>query len=140
MKVDTVWQSTTTPATNPFPQERGFFFALYRGDIAYPYGGPGKGQWFPEMTFTKIWRSFASIPLPFLSWRFGGEEGYAGFKAWGMDEANPASGVYDNYRRLLAPADVYPGSQALMPSIRNGMTVVVPLAAIVALAVWLLTR
>ena len=119
MDVRRIWASKPDqPLTDPFPNGKGFFFCLVSGDVAHPY----HGNWFQEPIFDRCWRFFTQVPLPFFSWDFGFARGYAGAKVWGMDEQDPKSGIYDQFRRWLAPADVYPGSRAIHFSIRNGLT------------------
>lgn len=106
MKVFSLWG---TPTTNPFPVSNGIQFSLHGGDICYP---KGKGDWFKPPYFPAgVWRTYCSLPiLPWISYRFGKRAGYIGFKVYGADS--------DAYKNWMNPDDVYPGSQALMPSIR----------------------
>lgn len=99
--------------TNPKRSTFGITFALRWGDVLHPLGQDG--NWFKEPYFTRILRFYSYIPLPFIAWNLWGWRGYAGLsKVYGVDS--------DAYK--LWPAmkglehEVYPGSQAMMASIR----------------------
>ncbi len=136
MKIEEVWTSCPGhPVTDPFPPHgKTFLLRFVKGDFAWPYGW---GQnWFKEPIFTHVIRFSTRIPLPHWAWQVGSYDGYLGLaKVWGMDEENPASGIYDQFRCWLKPEDVYPGSQAMMASARNGLTAL-PLLLAVGVAVW----
>lgn len=95
--------------TAPFPQGGArFFFELRGGDVLHPLGA---GDWFAPPYFSRWVRFFCPWPvLPFLSWKIGRYGGYIGAKAYGADS--------DAYRAWMPAGDVYPGSVALMASIR----------------------
>lgn len=168
MQITRVWTTDKEQRdTDPFPRGMNkFYLAFFKGDIAHP---TGKGNWFKEPIFKKCIRANTKFPLPHFAYWFGGEmkmvdkegnvvpDGTAGAvpmrkgglrgyislaKVWGMDETNPQSGIYDQFRNWLKPEDVYPGSTAMMFSIRNGTSVVILAAFLYALfaAPWYLYK
>lgn len=94
------------PLTQPFPDKTGLHLSLRGGDVVYPRG---PGNWFAAPYFdpAKVIHFFLRWPLiPFVSWRIGKRGGYIGAKGFGVDS--------DAYKNWLPPAEVYPGSQAVM--------------------------
>jgi hypothetical protein len=105
--------------TNPFPEKNGFYFALHGGDVCEPLGLGS--NWFAPPYPKRVWRWFCKKPLlPFLSYRFGSLIGYVGAKPFGVDSPS-----YKEW--LCEPIEVYDGSQALCFTIRNGLTLLIPL-------------
>lgn len=101
-------QITTAPKRATF----GITFALRGGDVLHPLG---KGDWFKPPYFARVLRFWCPLPLlPWISWNLWGWRGYCGMKIFGVDS--------DAYKLWPAMSElkheVYPGSKALMASIR----------------------
>lgn len=129
MQISRVWSTDPQHSpTDPFPPDgKHFYFALTKGDVLEPLALGS--NWFSPPYPKRVLRFNSRLPLPFFSWRFGSLMGYAGFKVYGVDA--PA------YKEWLCdPVDVYAGSLAMCVTIRNGLTVLVPLA-VALLAGWL---
>lgn len=98
----------TQPLTAPFPVNGHVFLEFRGGDILHPLGA---GDWFRPPYFARVFRAFCAWRiLPFLSWRFGSVGGYIGAKVYGADS--------DAYCNWMNSSDVFPGSLALMFSVR----------------------
>lgn len=110
------------PLTSPFPTCGWYYFALHGGDVAEPVGFGT--NWFAPPYPKRVWRWFCKWNvLPFFSWVLLGKRGYMGFKAYGVD--------HEQYAEWLCDAsEVYEGSLALCITVRNGLTVAVPVAVL----------
>jgi hypothetical protein len=113
------------PLTSPFPVLGWWYFALHGGDVLEPIGAGT--NWFAPPYPKHVWHwFFRRAILPFFSWRVGSLCGYIGAKPYGVDAA-----AYRDW--LCDPAQVYDGSQALCLTVRNGLTVAIPLCVIAAI-------
>lgn len=83
------------------------------GDWCHPLGS---GNWFHEPYFTRIFRHYIWLPLPFICWNLWGWRGYVGCKVYGAEcpDRPEDPGMW----HWIPAADVYPGSQAIQLSIR----------------------
>lgn len=98
------------------PKGWGVAIKLFAGPIVRPMTKPQ--YWFKEDVPSK-WNEFdpayhwlLKIPFfvgPFVSVAIGRFGFYAGFKVFDLESAK--------YRRMVGDSDVYPGSQALTPSV-----------------------
>lgn len=89
--------------TNPKRSTFGVTLALRWGDVLHPLGQ--EGNWFKPPYFTRIWRFYSRIPLPFIAWNLWGWRGYLGAKVYGADSPE--------YLNWMPEEDVYEGSQAI---------------------------
>jgi hypothetical protein len=94
--------------TNPKRSTFGITFALRWGDVLHPLGQ--EGNWFKGPYFTRIWRFYCYVPLPFIAWNLWGWRGYLGAKIYGADAPE--------YLNWMPTEDVYEGSQAIQFSAR----------------------
>lgn len=109
-------------------EKLGIWFELRGGDYCDPLFDPD--GWFGPKLPKRVLRFFCSIPiLPWFSWNVFGKAGYAGFKGYGADSPN--------YEPWAGKKNVYPGSQALHFSVRNGLTALwLLLPVLLAWMVW----
>jgi hypothetical protein len=109
-----VYQLTTCDEgiTNPKRSTFGVTLALRWGDVLHPLGQDG--NWFKPPYFTRIWRFYSIVPLPWITWNLWGHRGYAGCKVFGVD--SPAYRLWPAMMGMQH--EVYEGSQALMFSAR----------------------
>lgn len=118
MKIIRGWSNK--PERNPLDptlEEPGLWIEFRGGDICDPIGDPD--GWFKPELPKRVLRAFVKWPiLPFIAWNCCGQKGYAGFKAYGCDRPD--------YVAWAGADNVYDGSLALHLSIRNGLTVLVP--------------
>lgn len=98
---------------DPMLEKPGIWFELRGGDYCDPLFDPD--GWFGPGLPKLVLRFFCPIPvLPWFAWNLFGKAGYVGAKAYGVDSPN--------YKPWAGQENVYPGSQALHLSARNGLT------------------
>ena len=99
MDIITHWSNRPDqPLTKPFPATDGVFVAFRSGDLYSP------DSWSKP---TRCYRTFASIPRPFLSFKWGRFGFYFGWKVWGCDTEKQLVQIGIN------PIEVYQGSVAM---------------------------
>lgn len=109
MNIIQTWRSDWgRPIVDPLPESNGVIFRLIRGDVCWPFLDPD-GMFAPKKPWI-LFKFRSWIPLPFFAWKWGNWMGYIGFKVYGVDS--------EHYLQWLPAGDVYPGSQAMMPSFR----------------------
>jgi len=98
---------------DPTLETPGIWFELRGGDYLDPLSDPD--GWFGPALPKRVLKFYCPLPiLPWFAWNAFGKPGYVGFKAYGVDS--------DNYKPWAGEENVYPGSQALHLSARNGLT------------------